>query len=593
MINENPEDNKEISLMPQNSSNDILLIVSNIKDNTKLLNEIITYINEYFDIINVFYKQLEEITNNFLKLKKLKPSIIDSPIHHLGKTIKSIIQLQLTNLGNISSNEKIFNDITKEFTNLLNNLKNYQDILGEGPENNESNMQIQPVIVSLMKTYGDIEDNVINQYINKKYNKSVFGLTKDSLENKLEEAYYLEKTFFQFEEQSKVEFLESYREIQKNNLNSFNLLKGYLKTFAEILLKQNNINIYELQNEVDLIGKNPKLKDSDNIQNFNLNINIKKEGKADMFKYRIKTIMLHNIHIIDNEKDKQIKESDNMSLKDDKAKKKKNKKKKDKNKEKNDDCKEDNSKNLLNLTEEDIYNIVLTIYSYDFKMVDRSEYILELHKEKIEIEKLSEKLLSFDVLNNVSESISDSEVDRLLKLLNKEDNIYTFFLCLNNYRATGRYLTTERAFNILIKIFQNTQDYLLKNKNDRLEGLIIIMSQTFYLLKDEKKTYIHERIKDHELFKKKEFWEKHIKNKIKEQIENNEKDIEKMNLIVTPEEKQKRLDEIILSQFIPLSSYMGNFGVPKEIILDITNNIFTLYDISNETKTLIFSLINK
>ena len=611
MINENCDDNKELSLMTQNSSNDFLLLLSNIKDNTKLINSIITFINEYFDVINVFYKQLDEINNNFLKFKKSNSSITNSPIHHLGKTIKKMIQLQIDSLINITSNQKAFSDITSEFSNLLKKLKNYQDIVGVS-DNNKSNSKIQPVIVSLMKTYGDIEDNVINQYINKKYNKSVFGLTEDSLESKLEEAYYLEKTFFQFEEQSKEEFLKSYKELAQKTLNSFNLIKGYLKTLAEVILKQNNVNIYEIQKEIDFIGKIPESKDVDKNPIFNSNINLKKVEKEDMFKYRIKIIMIPNIQVIDNitENQKKVSENSNNSVdisidnKNDKnkiKKKKEKEKKKDKNedkdkdneKENNNEINEDNSKQQLYLTEEDIYNIVITIYSYELKLVDKTQYALDLHKELVEVQKLSEKLLSFDMNSNISENISDTEVERLNELLNKEENSLKFYLMMNNYRATGRYETTERAFNIFVNFFRKTQDYLLKNKNEKIESLIIIMSQTFYLIKDGQKIYIQEKIKDHELFKNLDFWEIHIKNKIEEQIENNEKDIEKMNITFTSEEKQKRLDEIILSQFIPLSSYMKNFGVSKEIILDISNKIFQKYNTSKDTKTLIFSLINK
>ena len=131
-------------------------------------------------------------------------------------------------------------------------------------------------------------------------------------------------------------------------------------------------------------------------------------------------------------------------------------------------------------------------------------------------------------------------------------------------------------------------DYFLKNKKEKLEGLIIIMSETFYIIKEGKKIYVQEKIKDHELFKKPNFWEEHVKYQIEEQIDKNKKDVEKMNIKYTPEEKQKRLEESILSQFIPISSYMTNFGVPKEVISGITEKIFQLFNVSDDSKKLIF-----
>ena len=357
MKNEKSENNKELSLLVKNSPNDFLLLLSNIKNNIKLLSSIITYINEYFEIINVFYKQLNEINNNFLKVKKGGITSASSPIHSLGKVIKSIIQKQTDNLFYITSNKQIFTDITNEFSNLIKNLKSYQELIGDEPNSNQSkSSQIQPVIISLMKTYEDIEYEVINQYINKKYNKSLYGLNGALLENKLEEAYYLEKTFFQFEEQSKVEFLNYYGDIQKKTLNSFNLIKRYIKTFAEIVLKQNNINLYEIQNEIDFTDKNQQIANNNN-QNMNLNIKLKKDGKNDMFKYRIKIIMFNEIQVVDNEKEKQRKDSiNNKNLNSSNSKEDKNeekphiklKKKKRKLKKLKEENEEDNINNISN-----------------------------------------------------------------------------------------------------------------------------------------------------------------------------------------------------------------------------------------------------
>ena len=210
-------------------------------------------------------------------------------------------------------------------------------------------------------------------------------------------------------------------------MNSFNLIKRYIKTFAEIVLKQNNINLYEIQNEIDFTDKNQQIANNNN-QNMNLNIKLKKDGKNDMFKYRIKIIMFNEIQVVDNEKEKQRNDSINnknlnsSNSKEDKNKdKKNNKKKKDKNKDKEKDkeIKEDISKEQLALTEEDVYNIVETIYSYDLKMVDRTEYILDLHKEIIEVEKLSDKLLCFDIDKGISEIIIEEDSDLQRRIIHQ------------------------------------------------------------------------------------------------------------------------------------------------------------------------------
>lgn len=133
---------------------------------------------------------------------------INSPIFLLGKSIKDIIQLQITNLSIIINNQKTFIDIAKEFSNLIQILKEYQNIMGDNSNNSDKiKSQIQPVLISLMEVYSDIEFKTIDEYINKKYNKRMFGERNIVLDTKLVEGHYLEKTFLEFEENSKKIFL--------------------------------------------------------------------------------------------------------------------------------------------------------------------------------------------------------------------------------------------------------------------------------------------------------------------------------------------------------------------------------------------------
>ena len=44
------------------------------------------------------------------------------------------------------------------------------------------------------------------------------------------------------------------------------------------------------------------------------------------------------------------------------------------------------------------------------------------------------------------------------------------------------------------------------------------MSQTFYILKNEKKIYLQKELKEHPLYKKEEFWENYLKEIINDEI---------------------------------------------------------------------------
>ena len=204
MKNENSEKNESI-IISQNSSNDFLLLFSDIKQQTKLLKSFTTFINEYYDLINVFYKQLAEITNNYLNEDKFNSSTENLPIFRLGKIIREIVQSQINSLANITENENIFKNIDKDFNDLIKIINEYKNISGTPSKgNNKPKSQIQPVVLSLMETYNDIEYKIVDDYIINKYNKRIFGEKKNiELDTKLMEAQYLEKTFLEFEETSK------------------------------------------------------------------------------------------------------------------------------------------------------------------------------------------------------------------------------------------------------------------------------------------------------------------------------------------------------------------------------------------------------
>ena len=590
---ENENSVKKESIISQNSSNDFLLLFSDIKEQPKLLRSFSNFINEYFDLINNFYNKLKEITNIHLNENILKSSMENLPICRLGKTLRDIVQLQLNKLENIIENQNIFKDIDKDFSDLIKIIKEYKTISGDSSIGHNSRSMIQPVVLSLIETYNDIEFKIVNDYIIKKYNKRIFGEKRDiDLNTKLLEVNYLEKTFLEFGESSKNLFFKEFQEIQKKTLNSFNIIKEHLKTLTEIIFKQNCTNyLYEIQNEIDFIGKNSKIKNEDITKNYNSNA---PSENNNMFKYRIKILDRKNIKVIDIEKEKHknvlLNNSKDMNIETKGKNKKNNNNEKEKEREKMPE--EDNNEEILILNDEDKYNIVEQLYNLNMKMLDKSGYNLDEEKKKVEVEKLGKKLLSFNDNDQELEQITDSEVEHLIELLNNNEiNMYKFFLLLNNYRTKGNYAINEKTFNILVQIFNITQDLLLEKKNTSLENMIIILSQTFFIKKNENKYYILNDIKNHQIFKNVEFWKNQLKIKIEEQFTKSNKDIKKMNLILSEKEIQKQKDEVIFSQFLPISTNMKEFGLNSDIILNIANQIFETYNIGEETKSLILSLI--
>ena len=632
MNNENDFDKNE-NILPftdflNSNSNNFSLLFTNIEESKKLLQSYETFINKYFVSINFHFKQLTEFNSNFLAEDRFKSSVINSPIFQLGKAIKKAVQAQIDNLFSIITNQKIFFAFLDALSKLSKILEESPSKIGKSSSHkNGPDDQIRPVVITLMENFAEIESKVTDEYIYSKYNKHVLGINDKLLKDNIEQAIFLEKTFLVFEEDTKKQLLNNFQEMEKKTTEIFNEMKGIVKNIIDILRENNSTYLDELQNEIDLIGKiqkNPNKSFNNSyisVHNNESEIDIKPKDNLDMLKYRIKIIqnpkiqIIHKVNKIEN-KEKQNngnKKSDrekeenlnNKESEENKPKELNNEKEKKFDNEigniNNNSIEKDNLENTeelyndgeLILSEEDVFNIVTTLYSYDFKMLNKSEYDLKIEETKLKVSKLAEKLLTFDGENNINEKITDQEVNNLYDLLNDSDTFLKFFIMLNNYRSTGRCQATERAFNIIMNIFSKAQDYLINNREIVLEGLIIILSQTFFLIKDGQKIYLQKVIKEHKLFKNGNFWKNYLDDIIEQELDKNIKDQLNSNTIIIKEDQQRKLNEIFLSKIIPLANYMNDFDLPEDIIMSIINDIFERYHINDEGKSAILSLLEK
>ena len=594
MNNEYENEKNELRLSSKDTlnsnNNNFALLFTNIDETKKLLKSYEIFINKYFESINSYFKELTEFNFNFLSEDNFKSSIINSPIFQLGKAIKKAVQSQIDNLFSIITNQKIFFAFIEALSNLSKIMQISPSKFGKNlTGNNESH--IRPVVISLMETFSEIELKITDEYINKKYNKHVLGINENPLKDNIEKALFLEKTFLVFEEDTKKQLLNDLQEMEKQTSETFNKMKEIVKNIIDILRENNNAYLDELQEEINLIGKRPKMSNKSlntsyiSVHNSEPEIEIKNEDNLDMLKYRIKIINNPKIHVKDNIETINIWDDLIANIEDNKT--------KNNDEDNNKDIKKDNKKykiNELALTEEDVYNIISSFYKYDFKMLNKSEYDLNIEKEKLKVSKLTDKLLTFDWENKKKEIITDEEANQLYESINDSETLLKFFIKLNNYRTTGRYEATQRSFNILVNIFNKAQDFLINNREVILEGLILILSQTYFIKKDGKKIYLQKAIKDHPLFKIKTFWINYLNDTIDEEIE---KITKEENKKISNKEYQEKINELIFSKIVAFDSYMNDFGVKEEMIMNIINNIFDRYHIDEEHKNMILSLLTK
>lgn len=569
----------------QNCISSFSLLFTNMKESKRLLETYNDFIKKYLEAINSYYIELTELNCHFLD-KNFKSSIIDTPIFYLGKSIKNAVQKQINNLFLILDS-RVFIDFSKTVSEFSEILEESSNLIKS--QNRSEN--IEPIANSLMTSFKDFENKIIDEYIWEKYNKHIPDLDKEPLNQNIDSINFLERTFLQFEEGQKKSFFNDLKTAEKKIVGIFVQMKKIVEKVIKML--------DEFYKEFLDILKNMK----DEFINSNIGetadgteeLKFKKIDYSDAFKYMIK--------IIDNPKIK-VENSDKIDDSEKKGESEKNKDKQIKNDK--DKIKERTSKlddkttpmpseedSFLTLTKEDVYNIVKKIYDYDFKLLNRDDYNLELEGEKLKVFNYSKKLLSFNMENNKAEEITDEEVNDFYAILKTKENKYHFLIYLNNYRASGKYLLPERVYNIITKILNMIEDDLMKKMDFKTENLCLILSQTFYILKEDKKIYLIDGVKDHPIFKQKEFWENHLNQMIEADINKIEAIAKKDEIKFSKERKQQKINELILTKVMPTSKNMSEFGISKENILKTIEPIMTKYNIDQSTRAMISSLIDQ
>ena len=243
-------------------------------------------------------------------------------------------------------------------------------------------------------------------------------------------------------------------------------------------------------------------------------------------------------------------------------------------------------------TKQDLYNIVELFYSYDFNMIDKTQYDMNIEKNKIEIIKKTEKLLGMDLIKNIKTDIEifpEDEMNNFIDFLfSKEDYLLEFLLCLNFFRTLGNLEFSEEQFNIIKIVFCRASDYLSEHKNKNLYYHLIILSQTYYKLNNGKKYFLQEEIKNKEFFLNNEFWIEFMEDMINKELIKFENQMQ--NSTKSEEEKSKRKEEVISAYILSLFPSFNNFNLKKESIDSILLAIVDKYNLTEEKREYLFKL---
>ena len=563
--------------------NEFFMLTFNKTEIKKFLKHINENMNEFYLLNNAHYNKINQLLKK-INSNKRKQNYVNTPLFYLHSITEYIVKMHLKSMEIFVSKNEVFITFENQISQLQKTIEEFSSYFNK-IDNINNYKDANFLLNNLMNKINDLEINVVNEHIKEKYDINVPNTNDIKPEKIVSEIKFLEKSFYNYINKRKTQYFNNIKlfsdKIQTVFKEIKNNIEDYLSGLKEIN-KNMNEEFLNFENLLNSNIKNEKLEENNNFISSQFDIDLINNTN----KYKIKilknpSISLNNINQI-------------------------TKPKKAKNNELNKDFTSQNeiqdfnkakilNNNTLILNEKDIYKIVSKLYSYNLGVLDKSNYNLDLEKQKLIAMDLSNEIFLYNEDNEEFQNKFKEKYDEIIesintKILNRIETIEVFFICLNSYRASGKINLTKKFYDLLIYIYNKVQDELIKNSNKKIEDLMLILSQIYYKEINGEKVYLLEGIKTHELYKNMDFWKSSIiKNiedelRIKKTLESKSKNIN----IMTQEKKE----ETIITKLLPFFELLKEYDVSKDKINDLFTQILDKYEFSEKEREKLFSFIN-
>ena len=540
---------------------------SELKNQKKLLKIYSQNIQSYYNINNehknILLKEIKEL-DNFSSLEY-------HPFHFL-KDFQKILNIQYCYFNNFWEKTKKYLEHMKDAVDLT---KNIISTFLSNINNLEENLELKSQFISeqnnlIMNSFQETEYAIAEDYFKRIY-KINFTKNKQTKFNKdqlIEECHRNEKDFLFLEKEINNSIKKCVQEYNSNINNIKSKIIELYKTTNDDAIKISEI--FKEEPDKTLFST------VENIQSFDINKRENEPILSNYLNYQIKEEEFVNILKIKHYK---FKIKDKIDVKLNKIFEFKQNK--------------ENSNLVVNI--KDIYNIIEQIYSYNFLLIDKNCFSIDLEKNKIVITEKLGKILGHDFFQNAKikdiESLSEEDTNNFINFLFlKEEYLIHFLSAFNIYRAKGKFELSEKQFNFFKLIFCKISDYLLEHNNIKLYRPLIILSQTFYKIHEGKKYFLQKEIKNKEFFVDGCFWVDFLEITINDELSGFELSSNKMKS--NEEIKKTNKNAIIYNIFLSLIPLINDFEIRKESLKNILIPIMEKYNISEEIRNKLFSLVD-
>ena len=244
--------------------------------------------------------------------------------------------------------------------------------------------------------------------------------------------------------------------------------------------------------------------------------------------------------------------------------------------------------------EEEIFMTIKKMME-NFNLLEKNKFNLKLEEEKLRCKYLTLKILSFapksKLYSNNVPNITPEEVEEIDEMLNKKQNRIIFMQKISQFRTRGIFEIPEDIYNILSRLFNKIVKTVEIDEDYDSAVNIIILSETYYIIQNNKKIYLQNALMNNVLFKGQKFWETFLNYVINKQIMESKETDEKIG--ENDKESEQKYSNIAFGQILPRINNMIEFELDINIIEEIVKPLIAKFKISPELSEVLFAHINE
>lgn len=174
-------------------------------------------------------------------------------------------------------------------------------------------------------------------------------------------------------------------------------------------------------------------------------------------------------------------------------------------------------------------------------------------------------------------SVSQNEIDAYKALIEVQEHRKSWLYFMNEKRIKSQFQIHPQGFHLMEDLIGYLLDKIAKDSDEHSAKLAIVMSQTFFMIKDNDKYYLHNSLSSHQIWSNQEIWVLMIEDGIKNEMAN----YLKFCIDETSEEHRAQVSSLMISQLSSYVHIMKTFGINKDFINSIADNLKDRYHLED------------